>query len=351
MQRLQEITIDDVARCAGVSTCTASRVLNGSNKGIRKDAAARAEKIFKAAEILGYQPNLAARSMVTGRTGNMGFMLSDDIVGGLSNSFFSRILCGVEQFCSSHGYGLHVGICKLAEVERFLYPKFVCGRSVDGVILAGQILANNVEEYFSRLRLPCVCLVNREFDSEYVCGTNYTVSNCHSIALKEALENGHRRIGMVVPDFEQYNSIYARSVVFWHKQFPELTLCKFSVPCREDFSVGQYVMAQYCDMVEEERPTLIVSSDQGCVGIIRAMRDVGKACPEDISLISTHESFICESVSPALTSVWSDLECMGYDAARVIRNYLDEGQPMKRQHEDSVNIKLFKRMSIKCNIK
>src|SRR5919197_146337 len=119
------VTIKDVAREAGVSVATVSRVYNNSGL-VREDTRRRVQEI---ASRLGYTPNVAARSLITSKTGTIGALLPD-----LYGEFFSEVIRGIDQTAQRHGYHLLVSSSHDARPEVEAALRSMRGR-VDGLIL------------------------------------------------------------------------------------------------------------------------------------------------------------------------------------------------------------------------
>jgi LacI family transcriptional regulator len=136
-----KVTIRDVARVAGVSVATVSRVFNDSgpvNEETRR-------RIREVASELRYVPNSAARSLITSRTNTLGVLLPD-----LYGEFFSEVIRGIDQTAQEHDYHLLVSSSHNDKAEMETALRAMRGR-VDGVIVMSpdidaQVLAANLPE-------------------------------------------------------------------------------------------------------------------------------------------------------------------------------------------------------------
>jgi DNA-binding LacI/PurR family transcriptional regulator len=177
------VTLTDVAKAAGVSASTVSRTLSRPE---RVDAATRA-RIFREIARLGYQPNLAARSLITGRTGNLGVVVPD-----LANPFFPDMVRAVQLRAHQRGFTvLLVDSDEDPAAELGLVVSLA--PQVDGIVLCGARMSN--DELTKAQQLAPIMLINRiargipAVTIDNAGGTRQAVR--HLRALR------HRRIGFV----------------------------------------------------------------------------------------------------------------------------------------------------------
>src|SRR5437763_14035343 len=123
---MPRVTMHDVARRAGVSQPLVSQVI-GRNPSVRVADATR-DRILRAAEELGYRPNVIARALVQSRSYSLGIIIPD-----LYNSFFADIVAGVERVASEDGYA--VLLCNALEVAAERHIEALRARQIDGIII------------------------------------------------------------------------------------------------------------------------------------------------------------------------------------------------------------------------
>jgi LacI family transcriptional regulator len=189
-------TIDDVANLAGVSTSTVSRFLNGRRVG-------SANAITDAIATLGFRPSAAARSLKSGSSSVIGFLVPD-----IANPFFGSALRGIESVAREHGFNLLVGNSDEDPVEERAALGELLRHGLDGLVFTPTVEWPGEIEMLLGLQLPVVLfdrvLSRQLFDSVLIDnagGSRQAVR--HLIAL------GHRRIGLVTgplhktPDIER----------------------------------------------------------------------------------------------------------------------------------------------------
>ena len=323
------ITIYHVAERAKVSIGTASRVLNGGTKGLRRDARERAKRIIFAASELGYQANRAAKAVATGQTGHIGYIIADTIQGGIVNQFFGQFLSGAEKACSKNGYLLNVAVHNLNDINSFISPQAVSGKSVDGIILAGESISSQVIAKFDEIKIPCVCLSDHILSSEHVVGLSFNLeTSSYFKAIEYAAQCGHRKIGITLSQDKRYLFEKIRKIM---KVNALTKLCQliFIKVKRPDFTSADMVFENFKATDPTLRPEIILTSEQCALGMMRSVSRSELICPDDISILSLQDSFSLNLLTPSISSVKIDLEKIGKEAVNMLIEHVQKKVPLR----------------------
>jgi LacI family transcriptional regulator len=194
---LARTTIEEVAARAGVSPGTVSRVLNGKNKENRPAIAKRSERIRRIAKQLGYRPNAAARSIVSGQFGTVGFVTAGD--AGTDWYPISALNGIYAALAASHLRLLFNQIPAKTFSDPNVVPHLFRESAVDGLIV--NLLphfSDSLVPYFESQPAPCVWL-NLKLKQRSVYPDDTTAAG---IGLRWLLERGHRNIGFLQRQFE-----------------------------------------------------------------------------------------------------------------------------------------------------
>jgi DNA-binding LacI/PurR family transcriptional regulator len=180
-------TIYDVAKIAGVSPSTVSRVMN-SPEIVAEDTR---QKVANAVKELSYIPNMMAANMPRRRTNYIGLIIPD-----ITNIFFSNLVRGVQDVCEKHGYSVLVVNSDDSQEKEGRYLKLLYSRRVDGVILtvAGYREEEFPEEELFLLKKMNIVLIDREINgmmTPIVKVNNF--AGAYS-AVKYLLTMGHKKI-------------------------------------------------------------------------------------------------------------------------------------------------------------
>lgn len=331
----RSVTIDNVARAAGVSRATAARALGGY--GVTS-AVARG-KVLAAAEALGYRPNELARSMTTGRSGIIGV-----VVGDIENPFFSLAVRGIGDVARQGGFNVIVansGERSDAEKEAV---RVLLGRRVDGLIITPSQSRDvgHIEEALRR-GLP-LALLDRTIPGLEVDAAT-TDDRAASIAVTRLLlKRGHVRIAYVSaaesrsPVFADPAEIATASV---RARVAALIETSRAAGIREperfirlDARSGNVVRQVTRElMTGGEPPSAIIASDS-VIGlqVFRVLRELRLAIPKQVSFVTFHNADWTEVTSPPVAVVDQPVYELGRLAADlVLRRIDDRGAPPWQQ--------------------
>ena len=306
-------TIKDVARLAGVSVATVSRVLTGSAPVLEPTR----RRILEAARELRFTPNASARSLSTRRTTALGVVLPD-----LYGEFFSELLRGIDRTAQTHGRHLlvsssHHGAHGMSEALRAMHGR------VDGlIVMAPDLPADGLVEALPHT-IPTI-LVNCA-----VPGTPpdlrldaLAVDNFGgSAAMVEHLASlGHRRIAFIAG--AAHNEDASERARGYRHAMRELDLeAPADYQSRGDFTEdgGQSAAAFLMDLALP--PTAIfAANDMMALGALACMRERGLIVPDDVAIAGFDDIPTARYVTPPLTTVRVDVEALGARAVTLLLN-------------------------------
>ena len=301
-------SIKDVARRAGVSTATVSRVL--SNKPQVSENAHR--RILAAMEELDYQPSRVARSLRVQRSKIIGLIISD-----IQNPFFNTLARAIEDRAYDHQYA--VFLCNSDEdIEKEkLYIELMQAERVAGVMLSPTRETANPCKKLIKANVPVV-VIDRELTDLDV-DTVWVDNLAGSFELiSHIIDDGHRRIGAVLgtptaaTGRERYEG-YVRALTNRDLQvLPELL--RTGIPKK---AIGYKLAGELLDLPEP--PTALFTGNNLLTeGAVRAIQDRGRRIPEDIALVAFDELDWMSLIKPALTVVAQPTYELGQTAADLL---------------------------------
>jgi LacI family transcriptional regulator len=296
------ITISQVAKQAGVSTATVSRVLSGSAVVNQE----MADRVRKAVDELGYQPNGAARGLASGSHQTIALVVPD-----LGNQYFNDVIKVVNSLARRDGQRIVVAD---SEGDPATEMDIVNGLSaqVDGIILLSSRLSIANLKILAGRKLPVV-LVNRvEFgvDLPVVAADNFSavLELCaHLTAL------GHRRVAYL-----------AGSPLAWQNRERWRAMSQASVLGIDAFMVqaDATIDAGYaaCDDALRMNPTALVCfNDLAAVGALSRLHELGMSVPDEISVTGFDDTDLSRFVRPSLTTMTSPKGALGEQAWKLLR--------------------------------
>ncbi len=293
---MKGVTIEDVAREAGVSRQTVSRAINNKGEISPKTKA----KVLSAIQKLGYTPNLQARSMVTQRTSTIGL-----IVGDIANPYFSSVARGLQDIAMQHGYSVFISNTDdNADVEHRAL-KTMAAQRVDGIVLFSHELAAEQLSAFADSYRPII-LVNRDIQHPNI----HLMSVDHGEGIRLAFDRvwnaGHRNIGMLTPHQPDRADDSRRLIAFKNEmQQRGLSISDNVVAAPPTFDGGYEAMLQLLE--NQPNMTAVLSyNDRMAIGALQACRELGRDVPNDLSIIGFDNIRVSSMVTPALTTVAVD---------------------------------------------
>lgn len=300
----------DVARLAGVSTATVSRVLNDPDK-VSKNTR---EAVLTAVKETGYRVNRAARNL---RTNSTRSVLA--LVPNLSNPFFSNILSGLERALNAEGYSLLVTDSGEGPLTAAQMDRLIAAGQADGVIvLDGSI----TQADFIRVQSnnpSCPVVFACEWVDDVTCPSVRADNMGGVAALVDHLwQNGHRRFGHVTgPATNVLSTVrraaFAARVTELGGDFHDDWIVG------GDFSIDAGRAAADAILAMRDAPTAwICASDQIAFGLISGLTRAGIKVPEEVSVAGFDNIEMTEVFNPPLTTIHQPRNKLGHQAARSI---------------------------------
>lgn len=303
------VTIYDVAREAGVSMATVSRVVN-NNPNVKPQTR---KKVFEAIERLGYRPNAVARGLASKRTTTVGVVIPD-----ISNSIFSEVARGIEDIANMYHYNIILCNSDKRKEKEIRVINTLLEKQVDGLLFMGGAVTEDHLQAFQTSQVPIVlCGTSDEHNSMPSVDIDHQAAAYDSVKL--LIDNGHRKIGMISGTLQDPANGFARY------QGYKQALEEAGIPFSENLvRIGNYkyesgyeVMKYFLELAD--RPTAIfAATDEMAIGAIHAIQDYGLRVPEDISVISVDNIRMASMVRPELTTVAQPMYDIGAVSMRLL---------------------------------
>ncbi|MEP7291797.1 MAG: LacI family DNA-binding transcriptional regulator [Chloroflexota bacterium] len=312
-------TMYDVAKLAGVSQPTVSRVLNRTETTaqISEDTLNR---VLLAVKKLGYRPNTVARSLRTQRTQTIAVMIAD-----LGNSFYHPIVRTIQEIARQHDYEIVISNSDHVYENEKHFCEIVLGRGVDGVIMVPLHLTNaEMGHYVEQTHIPFVVLGAQidhpNIDVVYVDderatyeATRWLIAQC-----------GHRSLGYIgvttdLPPGPRRLRGFNRALGDF-----DLTLNPDHFVAG-DFSLESGKRAVQTLLRRGKLPTaLMVVNDLMAIGVILALQEAGYSVPKDVAVIGFDDILEAIIVRPTLSTIAQNPHEIGAKLARALFERLED---------------------------
>jgi len=313
-------TIDDVAKKAGVSIKTVSRVVN-KEANVREKTR---EKVMAAIKALDYRPNQAARGLAGNRSYLMGLLYDSP-----SPSYLANLQAGVLAICSAAGYGL--ALCPasftatdmVADIEAWLKHT-----GVDGVILTPPLSdCKPLLASLQALAVPVV-VVSSPGPKGPLAAAAVMIDEEEAARQITAhlLETGHKKIGFIKGHPDHYAS--AHRYAGFLAAMDEAGLKPRPVHVKEgqfDFASGE--AAGKAMLGRRDRPTAIfASNDDMAAGVMHVAHRMGLHIPGDLAVVGFDDTPLSRQIWPTLTTVRQPIRLIGERAAEILLADLSGGK-------------------------
>ncbi len=308
---MARVTIKDVAKKAGVTVTTVSRVLN--NRGYISEATR--EKVYRAMKELNYQPNEIARSLLKRRTHILGIILPTIV-----HPFFSELAFSIEYYAYEHGYKVMLCNSQLDQKKEKEYIDMLRGNQVDGIIMASHTL--EVDEYLN-LKLPLVTF-DRQIskDIPFVSSDNYLGG---TLATNLLIDKGCRKIAHICGNLRLNMLANQRN-----KAFVATAQARKVEYVTVETDINVFDISQYDKLVLrlfKEHPDvegIFAGSDVIATSVIKVCRQRGKKVPEEIKVVGYDDVGIASLITPQLTTIRQPIEEMGKLAVELIHKQINK---------------------------
>jgi DNA-binding LacI/PurR family transcriptional regulator len=320
---MRRVTIQDVARRAGVSYQTVSRVLN-RRPDVAPDTRQRVQQVI--AE-LGYQPSAIARSLVSNRTRTLGLITAD-----FSDYFFTQVIVGAEAEARRHGYYFMLGSTERNPADEPEYLRLLTERQVDGILFARPSTEDD-NRHIVQLIHRGVPLVTTNY---YVPGESLTVVDVDNVAggrtaTECLLSQGHRRIAMITGP-ARWKSVDQRSEGY--RCALEAAGVPFDPALLEqgDWSLASGYEAMRRLLARKVPFTaLFAHNDQMAIGAMKALREVGLRIPHDVAIVGYDDIPVAAYCDPPLTTMRQPMQQVGEVATRLLIEQIENPGAEKQE--------------------
>jgi DNA-binding LacI/PurR family transcriptional regulator len=310
-------TIQDVARHAGVSIATVSRVLNGTAPVIPSTAA----RVQQAIRELQYVPRTAARVLARRRTDTIGLLLPE-----ISGAFFSPMLRGIEAGVRESGYALLIYATQRAADAPLYRP--LGDHNTDGLLVFTDSMDDDDIVRLHRAGFPLVLLHQTPPDGVDI--PVVTIENkdgAFKLVEHIIVEHGRRRIGFLRGPERHEDSA-------WRERGYLEALAAYDIP----FDPGLVAYGEFDEQAAAvainqwlldgvEFDAVFTGDDDAAMGVLHALRRGGRRVPEDVAVIGFDDVPFAPYVSPPLTTVRAPTEQIGREAVRQLVRVIS-GEPV-----------------------
>ncbi|NBG86886.1 LacI family DNA-binding transcriptional regulator [Isachenkonia alkalipeptolytica] len=321
MDKKKAITIKDVAKKAGVSSSTVSRVISKSPK-ISPETT---NTVLECMEELGYHPNAIARSLVSRKAGTIGVIMPSTSKDALLNPFFPEALRGITYRASNAGYDILLSTNDSKEEELAVIKKYINSSKVDGIVLMSSEVGDICVEYLSSVDFPFTIIGS---PSEHGDRINH-VDNDNYMATYELTRyltmKGRKNIAMIAGDLSLM--VTKKRIEGYQKALEESNV-PFDEKKVYTGSFDEKTGYEYASIIADLNPTpdgVIVTDDLVAFAAVRLFKQLKLEIPKDIAVASFNNSVLSRYSNPPLTSVDVNALALGEESIKLLIRAIEKG--------------------------
>jgi LacI family transcriptional regulator len=313
-----ELRLEDIAKQAGVSRSTVSRVVNNHpnvSDLVRK-------RVLEVIEKTGFHPNAAARTLASQRSWMIGLVLPRSVSSIFADPYFPRLTQGIAQACNQYDYTLALFLIGTKEDEDKIFPRISRKGSLDGILVQSGQLGEQLIDKLVNSKIPSV-IVGRPFHANGVSYIDVDNLNASYNAVSHLIRLGYRRVATITGPTKNTEGIdrkegYLRALRERGREVDEALIVE------GDFTEasGYYGMAQ---LLLSKPDAVFVASDNMAIGAMRAIREAGLSVPEDVALVGFDDLPLATLATPPLTTVRQPIYQFGFQAVEILIDLIENG--------------------------
>jgi len=305
------ITIPELARLCGVSRGTIDRAINdrpGINPETRK-------RILQIARENGYQPNLLARSLVTGKSNSIGIIFFD-----FRNRHFAQLVDAIGTYLARIGYNCYICISEKDKTRECQIVQDLLARNVEGIIIMPINHPEDFDERFGQISTPIVAVNNRLSDRFSYVGADFAQAVYQG--MKHFYQRGYRYVSFICPPvrLEKEENAFAQServqgYLRFLREHPDMQ--------GEVLTTYEFMDTIRRDLQTIDHPGYFCSSDYYALQIRMEAQHLGLQIPKDFGLMGFDGIDTLDYIQPTLATVHYPAEEIGLAAIELLQKLME----------------------------
>ncbi|WP_308636760.1 LacI family DNA-binding transcriptional regulator [Paenibacillus silvisoli] len=320
------VTIKDIAKIAGVSPSTVSRVVSNHPR-ISQETSRKVKAIM---DQLGYHPNMMAKSLVSKTTQTIGIVLPRPAEELFLNFFFGELIRGIVTQATRAGYDMLMTTVTSDSNELEAISRLVLGRRVDGILLLSSRTSDPIIGFLKQQNFPFVLIGRSDEFPDVLSIDNNNIQAAYD-ATGHFIAQGHKRIGFISGP---PNLVVSQDRLAGYKK----ALKEANLPFQQEWVLegdllqqsGYRAMSFFMSL--PDRPTaLVIFDDLLAFGVLRGLTELGYSVPLDISIVSFNNIPLSELASTPISSVDIGTYQLGYTASQSLLRIVQDEPLLQNQ--------------------
>jgi LacI family transcriptional regulator len=316
---VSDLTLEDVAKRAGVSRSTVSRVINDHpnvSEAVRK-------RVLKVIQKTGYHPHAAARTLASQRSWMIGLVLPHSVSQFFTDPYYLYLTKGIAQACNQYNYTLAYFLVGTRADEEKIFPRVSRKGLLDGVLVQSghhgdqQIIGDLIDA-----KMPMV-VAGRPFRSDNVSYIDIDNTKASFNAVSHLIRLGHQRIGTIAGP--QSSTVGLDRMEGYLKALTERgqPINKALITQGDFTEAGGYSAMQR--LLSAKPDAVFAASDAMAIGAMRAVREAGLRTPDDVAFVGFDDLPTAALADVQLTTVRQPVEQFGVRAVELLIEQIENG--------------------------
>ncbi len=309
------ITINEIAKLAGVSRSTVSRVLN-NDPNVSDRTRNKVQAIIDETE---YQPSPVARSLIGGRTRVLGLVIPMAFTSLFNDPFFSLLSQGISSTCTANNYTVMLWLIE-PDYEKRANNNILNNRLIDGIIVASNRIDDPLIEGLVQRKIPLI-QIGRSKDPNV---SSVDADNIHGAvtAVQHLVSIGRKQLATITGHMDRFSGRDRLAGFKRGLQENNLPILEERIAYGDFTEKGGHTQAKRL-LSRTKFDGLFVASDVMSFGAVQAIREAGLRVPEDIAVVSFDDLPAATRFVPPLTTVRQPIHQMGAIAAQTLIDQLE----------------------------
>ncbi len=306
------ITIKDVAREAGTSIATVSKVMNGSYS-ISEETTVR---VLQVMDKLNYHPNQRARNFAKQTNRSVAFITEIERNAGFQNPHMFEMMSGMEHMLAKKGYAFIVKSISRNDAPAYVKDAFET-KMADGFIIHASVISSELNDLIAKEEIPHLVIGVPEFESDF-CWIDVDNRHAGQAAAKHLLVKGYQSVAFIGGTEDDKISMHRLEGVLSVLKEHDVVQPRNYVQYGKSVAKDGYEMTKQL-MTEKKRPDAIVCANNYLAyGCVQALHDMKLSIPKDVGVITFDDYPFSQLLDPMLTVVNIDVYDIGQEAGKMI---------------------------------
>lgn len=322
---MPDLRLEDIAKKAGVSRSTVSRVVNNQLNVSDKVR----QRVLKVIQETGFSPNAAARTLVSQRSNTIGLVLPHSVSTFFTDPYYPHLIKGISLACNHYDFTLALFVAGSREYQEKILPRLSSPGFLDGIIVqSGHQADQSIIMELVKTNIP-VLVAGRPLYEDQICFIEIDNVAASEKAVHHLIQTGYKYIATITGPL---SSTVGNDRLAGYKKALESSSLRSNpaLIMESDFTeAGGYTAMQ--KLLPLKPDAIFAASDMMAIGAIRAIRDAGLKVPDNIAIVGFDDLPIPAVSEYQLTTIHQPVVQFGYKAVETLMELIESNTAVVKQ--------------------